>query len=1118
MTPDERRDLRSELAAQRWTAHNVRLADGIETMPGQPDLFTTDLRLTAVRRLLRERFGDDLTGVRIADLGCLEGGFATALALDGATVVGIEARPANLAKADLLRRHFGLANLTFELADVKDFTAERFGPFDAVLALGIVYHLDQPAAWLRQLAAVTPFLVVDTHIAPPTEELLARVRADLRDLSPLELEIVGEDSYAGRWYREFDAGISDAARGEQLWASWSNHRSFWLTEDSLLRALSDAGFDLVGPDPDATSGAYGDRRDELSRAFYTAIRTGGPTTPAGADPPTSAAATPPTPVPPPAPATPRPTAGAPAADPASRIRTYEQLLAKHEQAIARSSRSAAARRGQILAQQQAASVRAATAIAAARELLRRAHDEAIGHGEAIAAHAADQLEVAERERSELAALVRRLADDGRALVSSRRWRVGNALGRAFAPSIRRRRDELASTRVLRHAAHADGVQLTPIAPLARPSLPVWTLDGPAEPDPPATDDDRWMLPAARRYDVIVLANVGWDTRQQRPHHLARAHVALGHRVFYLAAEGTLGTERVDDDGVVKVDLAPGRPYDRYHSIPDAGIVAEWMLTIEALRAKYGIADAAVHVHLHSWTPLAWRLRDAFDWRIVYDCMDEWEGFPGMGEALLAAERELVAGADLVVATAERLRQKWAPHNANTVLVRNAVDAEFFVDGCVPSDLLADVPHPIIGFTGALAPWVDFGLIAAVARARPDWTFVLVGDVFVTPDELRGLDRLSNVVLTGLRPYTEMPRYLFWFDVAIIPFVVDQISAAVDPVKFYEYAATGTPIVTTRLPELDEYAHLIHEATDAESFEAAIELALQDRPDASAERVLLARCNTWLDRCVDLDRATAALWPGLSVVIVTYGQLPHTRRCLESLLGNTGHPGLQVIVVDNASTDGTAAYLRAVAAHDPRVQIILNPANRGFAAANNQGLAVATGEVLVLLNNDTEVAPGWHVPLLRHLQDPTVGLVGPRSDNVGNVARIEIPARFGGSFDAFTRHLAVAHAGELFEIRMLGMFCVAMRADVFREVGPLDEGYGIGMFEDDDYAERVRDLGWRVVCARDAFVHHVGQATFRSLIESGEYDALWERNRLRFESRWGRWRANDDVLAAPVDPL
>ena len=619
----------------------------------------------------------------------------------------------------------------------------------------------------------------------------------------------------------------------------------------------------------------------------------------------------------------------------------------------------------------------------------------------------------------------------------------------------------------------------------------------------------WLVPQPQSYDVIVLANVEWESRQQRPQHLARAFASHGHRVFYASNnDHPHGYEQPICEGILELNLRPHTVFDRYSEIANDEVVGEWMVMINELRVRHHIDHAVLHVHLQSWTPFAWKAREAFGWPVVYDCMDEWDGFPGLGATLPAAEPDLVARADLVVTTAERLQDKWAIHNPNTVLVRNGVDASFFEAGCVPTDVLAAHAHPVIGFTGALAPWVDFAMLGEVARARPDWNFVLVGDVHDADAVRRYLQGVDNITLTGLRPYAEMPAFHFWFDVALIPFVVDHITAAVDPVKFYEYCATGKPIVCTPLPEIANHADLFEQATDAASMELAIEKALVDPERGSLDRMALARCNTWTDRYQRFHDATVPLWPVLSVVIVTYGRLDLTRICLQSVLGETNYPRLEVVVVDNGSPDGTASYLRHLARQDPRVRIVLNDENRGFAAANNQGLARSTGEVIVLLNNDTEVSRGWHVPLLRHLQDPTVGLVGPRTDNCGNRAKLDIPAEFKANLGGLTRHLQNRHTGETFEMRMLGMFCVAMRREVFEEVGLLDEGYGIGLFEDDDYAERVRIAGWRILCARDAFVHHVGQGTFRALVDTGAYDALWARNLARFESRWGRWHAQD----------
>src|SRR5262249_22448276 len=132
------------------------------------------------------------------------------------------------------------------------------------------------------------------------------------------------------------------------------------------------------------------------------------------------------------------------------------------------------------------------------------------------------------------------------------------------------------------------------------------------------------------------------------------------------------------------------------------------------------------------------------------------------------------------------------------------------------------------------------------------------------------------------------------------------------------------------------------------------------------------------------------FPKASIVIVTYNNLELNRLCLESLLRFTEWPNYEVFVVDNASSDGTPEYLSGVTREFPGLRVILNQKNVGFAAANNQALREATGEILVLLNNDTVVPRGWLTRMIRHLhQDPSIGLIGPVTNSIGNEAKIEV---------------------------------------------------------------------------------------------------------------------------------
>ncbi|HSN86057.1 MAG TPA: glycosyltransferase family 2 protein, partial [Thermoanaerobaculia bacterium] len=259
------------------------------------------------------------------------------------------------------------------------------------------------------------------------------------------------------------------------------------------------------------------------------------------------------------------------------------------------------------------------------------------------------------------------------------------------------------------------------------------------------------------------------------------------------------------------------------------------------------------------------------------------------------------------------------------------------------------------------------------------------------------------------------------------------------------------------------------------------------------------------------------FPLVSVVVVTYGGLPLTRRCLDSLLEAETWPRFEVLVVDNASPDGTPEYLRAVAAGDTRVRVFFQEKNLGFPAANNVGIAQARGEVVLLLNNDTVVPPGMIGRLVRTLErDRRIGIVCATTNFCGNEARVEPDYEDLADMPRFAAKRAREHAGRLLDLHVAAMYCVAARREVMREIGPLDEAFGIGMFEDDDYSVRMREAGYRVVCAEDAYVHHVGQGSFQTLSPQ-EYESLWSRNQAHYEKKWGRkWKPH--TLRSGVAPV
>jgi GT2 family glycosyltransferase/tetratricopeptide (TPR) repeat protein len=236
----------------------------------------------------------------------------------------------------------------------------------------------------------------------------------------------------------------------------------------------------------------------------------------------------------------------------------------------------------------------------------------------------------------------------------------------------------------------------------------------------------------------------------------------------------------------------------------------------------------------------------------------------------------------------------------------------------------------------------------------------------------------------------------------------------------------------------------------------------------------------------------------TIVILAWNAWEHTRPCLDSLQP-TLRPGDQVVVVDNGSTDATVTELATY----PWVEVVRNEENRGFAGGCNQGAAVARGDVIVFLNNDTIVHAGWLDELLAPFADLEVGAVGPRSNHVSGHQLVEDVSYRHGDVTAigeFAEAWRQAHAGSTSETARLVGFCLAVRAATFAAVEGFDEQYPIGGYEDDDLCMKLRTTGFRLVIAHGSFVHHAAHATF----DANEVDWRHQQseNQHRFSEKWG----------------
>lgn len=238
---------------------------------------------------------------------------------------------------------------------------------------------------------------------------------------------------------------------------------------------------------------------------------------------------------------------------------------------------------------------------------------------------------------------------------------------------------------------------------------------------------------------------------------------------------------------------------------------------------------------------------------------------------------------------------------------------------------------------------------------------------------------------------------------------------------------------------------------------------------------------------------------LSIVTLSWNAPEFTMKALESIRQHTAEP-YEVIVVDNGSGPETLKALAGI--DDPHVRVMYNKTNRGFAGGNNDGIAQARGDYVILLNNDVIVTPGWADDLVDAFRRiPGLGISAPRSNLVAGDQQLnDAGYRDESEMQAFAleRRRAYADSGYVTD-RAIG-FCWCISREVLDQIGGLDEAYAIGNFEDDDYCMRVRAAGYLIYVCNDVFIHHFGSRSFAA--NNVDYSATMNANWERFAKKWG----------------
>ncbi|MEN0046017.1 MAG: glycosyltransferase [Bacteroidota bacterium] len=239
---------------------------------------------------------------------------------------------------------------------------------------------------------------------------------------------------------------------------------------------------------------------------------------------------------------------------------------------------------------------------------------------------------------------------------------------------------------------------------------------------------------------------------------------------------------------------------------------------------------------------------------IYQCIDDMTQEDYTAKHWASLEDQVIKEADLVFVTSKKLHQLKSPLNPQTHILHNAVDENIFrrtLEVVYPKpEEIEHIETPIIGFTGNMdASRIDYPLLKAIAETHKDKTLVLVGPTNNEEYKEIGLDKLPNVIFTGRKDINELPQYLQHFDCTIIPFLKNELTASIYPLKINEYLFSGRPVISTNFSEdIRSFKSVVHLADDHAAFVQQIDSALEDNDaDKIQARVNTARSNTWTHR-------------------------------------------------------------------------------------------------------------------------------------------------------------------------------------------------------------------------------------------------------------------------------
>lgn len=489
-------------------------------------------------------------------------------------------------------------------------------------------------------------------------------------------------------------------------------------------------------------------------------------------------------------------------------------------------------------------------------------------------------------------------------------------------------------------------------------------------------------------------------------------------------------------------------------------------------------------------------------KIIYENIDNWETSLGnmfFSEKALKEFLEkstvLVGTAKLLVEQINKYLEKYKILNKQVIYLPNAVDSDLFEprkEYEKPQDLIKG-SKTLIYYGSLWGSWFNWEIIEQVATNCKDTSINLIGDYAGIIDIVKKMPK--NVHFLGLKKQTELPSYLYYSDYAILPFKTDEIGKYVSPLKIFEYIAMNKPVISTPLDDILEYKN-VHCSNDSKDWikwiKEGIDFNKKERNYFISENDWYSRASKIIQNLEKSKKCDIEFYDNISIIILNYNNKNVIENCLDSILKFNDRYNVEIIVVDNQSTDGSYELLQEK--YKEKIKLYRNSKN-GCSSGRNLGVKNATKEYIMFLDSDQWILHKyWLEPYIEILnKDKKVGALGWAAGWFNK--------------DGYSYHVVDSFPYKYMppiglyrcDIGYLGTGGMILKKELFDKIEGFDLHYDPTCYEDTDLSLKVRNEGLEIAYTTYLGVGHLPHQTTKS--GSKEHDNLIKSKGDYFVSKW-----------------